>query len=972
MPRIPSSTYRFQVHSAFRLDDVRALLPYLDALGVGDVYLSPVTTAKAGSTHGYDVTDPTRINAEIGGDEAFETLAAAVRDRRMGLLVDIVPNHMAASTQNPWWLDVLEHGQNSPYARWFDIDWHPAALKGGLRGKLLVPVLGAPYGETLEAGQLRLTLEPEGLFVDYYETRLPLAPRTWSAALAGGLAALREAWGDGHEAVRRLADVLARAEVLPQRKDGERSDSEAMRSRAAVKRDFLDVLARHPDARERLAAQLAAEQGRPGEPGSFAVLDAILGAQHFWLVFWRLAGQEINFRRFFNITDLVALRAEDPAVFDGTHAFLLDLARKGRLTGLRIDHIDGLHDPAGYLRRLQQRLASAAPRGEAAAATAAAANGSAARRPAPFYVVVEKILGRDEPLPEGWACAGTTGYEFIDAINHLLVFPAGLSSLDALYRRHLGEDEQAHEVRYERKKAALARLFGGEARALRDQLGRLAALERHARDIPLAELGAALVEVTACLPVYRTYVRDGAITPRDAGYVEQALGEARRRADPDVIGEEAFRFLERVLLMRPLSGLSGLRRARLQFVLRWQQLTGPVMAKGLEDSTFYIYNPLVSLNEVGGEPELHDAEDGLLRFHRFCADRRRHWPGALNTTSTHDTKRSEDVRARIDVLTEIPEAWGEAFRRFDEIATPRRGRANGRPVPGPRMDFLLFETLLGAWPYDDEERAGFAERFAAYLLKAAREASLRTSWMRPDEEMERELVRFAGEILADGAFRAAFEELFERVAYAGAVNALVQALLKATAPGVPDVYQGCELWNFSLVDPDNRRPVDYARAARALREVEAGADDPARVEAWHRAYRDGRIKLHVLRAALRLRRERPRLFDAGAYVPLQVTGPRAAHVVAFARRHEEDWAVVAAARWVARLGATAPNQLAGECWGTTAVVLPEDAPARWTDRLSARAGVGPAEGRVSLPVARLFATLPLCLLTPGDVEGDGA
>ncbi|HEX2164536.1 MAG TPA: malto-oligosyltrehalose synthase, partial [Thermoanaerobaculia bacterium] len=785
--RVPVSTYRLQIHGGFPLAAARDLVAYLDRLGVGDLYTSPLTASRRGSLHGYDVVDPTRIDPEIGGEAALAELSAELRRRGMGLLLDVVPNHMAATVENPWWRDVLLSGPESPYGRFFDVDWESATVGPG---RVLLPVLGGLYGEELAAGVLRLVAGDGGPELAYHDLRLPLAPGTVGPA----------------------AD--------------------------------LDAINADP-----------------------AALDRVISAQRYRPASWRLANEAINYRRFFDVADLAALRAEDEEVFRASHELVLRLVRAGTVAGLRIDHVDGLRDPRRYLERLQEELPD--PGG------------------APFYVVVEKILAGDEELPEDWPVAGTTGYEAAGSLAALFVEPHGLAALDRLYARFTGLTEPFEEVRTRRKKEAIEALFAGEAGALARRLEALAAADLVARDLPFSELHRALVEVTACLPVYRTYADRGR-GPGEAerAYLARALAEARRRAPGGPLTAAAYDFLEAVLTLAPAEHAAdpaAERARRLDFVARWQQLTGPAMAKGLEDTALYVYNRLISLNTVGGEPEGIDPPGDADAWHRRNALRRRRHPASLTASTTHDAKRSEDVRARIGVLSEIAGEWERRLERWSAMNRGKKRAVAGALVPDANEELFLYQTLVGAWPLRDPREARFAERFEEYLVKASREAKSHTDWLTPNEEWEAALVAFARELLDESgpnAFLDDFLGFHALVASHGAWSSLAQVVLQQAAPGVPDTYQGTELWSFSLVDPDNRRPVDWELRRRLLdelaaREAAVGGDATARrdllaelVETW----RDGRIKLWITWKALSARRAEADLFLGGDYRPLAGEG----------------------------------------------------------------------------------------------------
>jgi (1->4)-alpha-D-glucan 1-alpha-D-glucosylmutase len=915
---VPAATYRLQFGGGFGFAEARELVPYLDALGITDLYASPLLAARTGSPHGYDVTDPTRLNPELGGEEGFAALAAQLRRHGMGLLLDVVANHMAADPENPWWCDVLRHGRGSPFADYFDIDWEPP--RTGLAGKVLLPVLGEPYGLVLEKGELVPEPGEGGFWLRYRERCFPLSPES-SADVAA-----------------RLSEALGAGPVGAAPAAGSGGVGTAGGALAAVR-----------SAQAPCGVRARVEESLRGLAGDPEWLDRLLERQHYRPAFWRVANREINYRRFFDVYDLVAVRVEEEEVFAATHGRVLELARAGPVTGLRIDHVDGLRDPYAYLQRLQERLG--------------AKEGSP-----PFYIVVEKILCGDEELRPEWPVCGTTGYDFLNAVNGLFVDPAGVVALDRLYRSFTGGGKDFASLVREKKRRVVADLFAADLRRLVRQLGRLAEGERHGRDLTLDELEQALVEVTVHLPVYRTYVRDYAVGTRDRGYLERALGEARR-ARPAL--ERALVFLGRVLLLEFPSylGPEG-RRVWLDFVMRWQQFTGPVMAKGFEDTALYAYNRLVCLNEVGGNPGGQGVS--VAEFHRFNETRLRRWPYTLNATSTHDTKRGEDVRARIAVLSEIPDLWAARVERWVRLNEPRKRVVRGLPLPDADTEFLLYQTLLGAWPLREEEVPEFRERLRAYMLKAVREAKVHTGWLEPDEAYEGALLAFVDRILEPGPenrFLQDFLAFQPFVAYYGALNSLTQVLLKIASPGVPDFYRGTELWDFSLVDPDNRRPVDFGLRAALLAALQERKDDPRGLAAALLAgWRDGRVKLYLTWRALRFRRNHRRLFTAGDYLPVVAAGRERDHVCAFARRLERTWALVAAPRLCVRLVGGEPGPegvpplvppLGEAVWGATTLLLPPGAPEGWRNVLTGEQAVA---RHGTLPLADLLCSFPVALL----------
>lgn len=915
--RIPVSTYRFQFHRRFRFDHAVALVPYLEALGVTDLYASPIFQARRGSSHGYDVTDPTRLNVELGGEGNFESLAKALQDRGMGILLDIVPNHMAASVENRWWMDVLESGQGSPFAGFFDIDWH--SPKKALSGKVLLPILGGPYGRMIEEQELSLHLEKGGFLVHCHSAKLPVSIHSYPRILSLRLSSLEETYGPDHPSFRELWDLITTMEHLPKIAA---ADAESARERYAseegIKERLLRLYTERHEIREHIDETLRMVNGRKNDPGSFDPLDRILSEQHYWLSFWRLANEEINYRRFFAVSDLVSLRVEDPRVFDAAHELALRLAGEGKITGLRVDHVDGLYDPHGYLVRLMQRL-----------------TGSEAPTPPPgFYVLVEKILGAEEALPPEWPIHGTTGYDSLNALNGVFLSARGMKTLDEIYARFIGVAPNFRETVYRSKKLVMDSLFAGEMHSLGQHLGRLAEQDRYARDLPLKELHAALIEVTACFPVYRTYARSPDLSARDVRHITKALKWAQQRSTE--ASTPVFDFLRRVLLLETPPSLAGNEREEgLRFLMRWQQFTGPIMAKGYEDTSLYIYNRLVSMNEVGGDPCSTGVSVGA--FHGRCETMASRWPYSMNATSTHDTKRSEDVRARINVLSEIPEEWEKRLQQWSRQNAGKKRIVGGIATPDPGEEILLYQTLLGAWPLQGEELPELQARIENYMVKAMREAKVYTRWIRPNIAHEGAVKEFVASLLEDlspdtNAFLADFLPFQQKVAHYGAINGLAQLLLKIASPGVPDTYQGTELWDFSLVDPDNRRPVDYRHRTRLLQKLMAmerqGLGPLARdlLSSW----RDGRVKLFVTYKALFFRRERKELFLEGAYVPLPVTGGLKEHALAFARKRGDAWAIAAVPRLATRLAPPGEFPVGLGVWGArTALRLPAEAPGRW-------------------------------------------
>ncbi len=952
VPRHPRATYRVQLNAGFTFKDLTAVLPYLAALGISHVYCSPYFRARAGSGHGYDVVDHNSFNPEIGSREDFERLVATLRVHDMGHILDIVPNHVGVmGADNAGWMDVLENGQASIYADYFDIDWNPA--NAALIDKVLVPVLADPYGVVLERGELRLQFERElGSFaIHYHKHRLPLDPRTYPRILDAVLTIERNVQ---LENLRRLFGALPdRRRPTPER------ISERNRDKEAHKRALAALAATDAGVSAALDQALARLAGDPADPASFDPLHDLLEAQAFRAAHWRVASDDINYRRFFDVNDLAALRVENEAVFEATHRLVLELIGSGALDGLRIDHIDGLYDPLGYLRRLREKIERAT-------------NDGAGGRS--VYLVVEKITASFERLPVDWPVDGETGYHFANMVNRLLIHGGGKGRMGRIYRSFVGEPRHWPDIAYECQHRVLRQALASELNMAANLLARIAHGDRRTRDFTLNSLWEALAEVIACFPVYRTYVSDN-VSESDRRYIDWAIAAARRRGS--TVEQPVFDFVRNALLLElPAQSESARERMR-RFAMKFQQITAPATAKGIEDTALYRFNRLVSLNEVGGEPDLYGAS--VRAFHTDAQYRARHWPKEMLTTSTHDTKRSEDVRARIGVLSEMPVVWRQAVTRWHRMNRARRREVGGLPAPSPDDEYLLYQTLVGTWPLEKPDEAGldaYRERLEAYVLKAAREAKAHTSWAVANADYEDALVQFVRAMLEDregNLFRSDFCAFNERVVRFGLLNGLSQTLLKLTAPGVPDIYQGNEIWHFSLVDPDNRRAVDYEGRRRLLAALaSAPAEGPLAQELAQNVV-DPRCKLYLHVRTLELRRRDPELFERGDYLPLKVIGRRSPHLCAFARRLEGRLAVVLAPRLYLKLmgaGRAAGDlwrpPLGPEVWEDTAVQLPPDADAPLRGVLDgAQVPRIEAEGRPGISVAMALRSFPVALLTSG-------
>jgi (1->4)-alpha-D-glucan 1-alpha-D-glucosylmutase len=936
-PPAPLATYRLQLSAKFTLADARKLVPYLDLLGVSHVYASPVLAARAGSTHGYDVVDHGVIDRTLGGEDDFVALSRALGERGMGLIVDVVPNHMCiAGGANARWRDVLENGQGSVWVDFFDIDWGPP--KPALAGKVLLPILGDQFGRELESGALAVEFGDGTFRLRCGAETLPLAPPSWHLLLEPLWRRVTERAGSEAEAAVELESTLRALAHWPT----ERAHARARRhERDAIGRR-LGQLCEDGAVAADLADVLRAVNGTQGVARSFDALEAIVEAQPYRLAHWRVAADEINYRRFFDINDLAAIRVEREEVFRAVHELPARWIERGLVSGLRVDHVDGLLEPARYLARLR-------------------ALGEHGPSPSPT-IFVEKILAPDETLPEGWPVAGTTGYEHLAATSGVLVDADNAAAVRAAWRTLTLETRSWSDIAYESRRLILETSLAAELNVLARRLDAISEQHRYTRDFTFASLHEALREVLSCFPVYRTYVdRDAAeVAARDRDVIIRTVDEAARR-NP-VVNRSLFQFIEDVLLLRDPDGLDAAIDARRDFVLRLQQLTGPVAAKGVEDTAFFRYFPLLSLAEVGGDPDRLGLS--LEEFHASMR-RRAERPGGLSATATHDTKRGEDARARLHVLSELPRRWSEAVLGWRELNAPLRAAG----LPDPLTELYIYTSLVGAWPPGGlDAESTFGDRFVAHVAKSLAEAKLHTSWINPDAAYEHAVAAFARALIDDerGAlFRASIAAFVASLEPAGLLNALAQVLLKIAAPGVPDVYWGNELWDFSFSDPDNRRPVDFARRSSILAEVRRGAEVGARETA--RALlanpADGAIKTFVLHRALATRGARRDAFESTAYAPCAARGPLARHVVAFARGAPGRRVVAATGRLFVKLteGGRAPL---GEVWRDTAIALPAPAPrAGYREALTGRRLAPVArDGGWELALPEVFETLPLALI----------
>ncbi len=946
--RIPRATYRLQLHREFTFAQARAIVPYLAALGVSHLYASPFLRARPGSTHGYDVVDHAAVNPEIGTDADFDALVSALHEHGLGLMLDLVPNHMGVQkADNRRWLDVLEHGSASQYADFFDIDWTPPP--DAELGQVLVPILGEHYGTVLERGEIALRFAPERgeLSLWYFEHRLPIRPAEYPRLLLANVAGLEASEGTAAaHALRAIADDFAAVPVRATDEPGRaaRLGHTAKERLAALCRDV-------PAVADLMAANVAALNGTVGHPRSFDGLHALIGGQAYRLAFWRVAADDINYRRFFDINDLAAVRQEDEAVFAATHAKILALVASGAADALRIDHPDGLADPGAYFARLQ--VAARESMGPQAPVDA---------RQRSIYMAIEKILAPHERLPAAWPVHGDTGYRFMNAVTALFIDPAAGSRFGRLYAAFTGERRTFDEIVRRAKSVIVVHALASDLNRLTMLLTRIVKRDRHTCDFTANALRRALIAVVSAFPVYRSYAGTLGAGADDRRHIDWAIGiaKASSRQDEDTVFDALASYLRGDYVVQDPHTAELLR----DFVRRFQQFTAPAMAKGFEDTALYQYLCLAALNEVGGDPR--EFGSTVAAFHRANADRARDWPHTMLATATHDSKRGEDVRARLAALSELPAAWRLALRRWRQFNRRHRTVRHGMTAPSANDEYLLYQTLLGAWPTEDAfDLAAFRERIQAYMRKAARESKTCTSWVNVDADYERALEAFIDGVLGSldaNPFIADFLPLQRRIARAGCVNSLAQTTLKYLVPGVPDTYQGTEGWDLNLVDPDNRRPVDYAWRREALAAVAAQRADPSLPAALLEAWRDGRVKLWLTTLLLEFRKREAVLFESGSYTPVRVRGTHRNAVCAFVRRHREREVLCVVPRlWQGLVDAAAAWPLGTAAWGDTELVLAPGA-TPWTPVLAGPELLpSPDPDGASVRVASVLAGFPVAV-----------
>ncbi|MBW4466076.1 MAG: malto-oligosyltrehalose synthase [Pegethrix bostrychoides GSE-TBD4-15B] len=924
--KIPLATYRIQFHAGFNFRAAQAIVPYLAELGISDLYASPIFTARTGSTHGYDVVNPGQINPELGGESEFAALSAELTQAGIGWIQDIVPNHMAFDSQNDMLVDVLENGPDSPFHNFFDIDWNH--FYGGIKGRLLAPFLGRFYGDCLENGELQLRYDQEGLSVNYYNWRFPLRIETYSNVLMYDLARLREQLGRNHPSFVKLLGALYMLKYVPAGEESrERYDQISF-----VKQMLWELWNDSPEVQQFIEENIQILNGEPGKPESYNLLDALLCDQFFRLSYWKVGNEELNYRRFFTVNELISLKVEDQAVFDTIHAYVFVLIREGKINGLRIDHIDGLYDPTEYIKRIRQQMPD-------------------------LYLVVEKILESNEDLPLNWSIQGTTGYDFMNKVNGLFCQQEHKAEFTNLYSQFIGSSTSCETLIDQNKRLIIGKHMTGDIDNLAHLLNDLSDRYRYASDFTMYGLKRALVEILALFPVYRTYISREGSRKADQEMLTRVIANAKENNSS--FTNELY-FIEKFMTLEFDEHLSAEDRDQwLHFIMRLQQYTGPLMAKGIEDTVMYVYNRLLSLNEVGSAP----CEFGVSveEFHAYNQSRAQQWPHAMNATATHDTKRGEDARARLNVLSELPQEWQQQIRHWSELNEPTKVLVNGRAMPDRNAEYFLYQTLLGAFPFDPADYPQFIERVKDYIIKASREAKVYTSWQRSDQEYETAFLQFIDQICKpESIFLEAFQSFQRKVQHYGIFNSLSQTLLKIASPGVPDFYQGAELWDLSLVDPDNRRPVDYEKRWNYLQAIKSSIENdlPSLMAELLQNPDDGRIKLFLIYQVLKARRAQPDLFQRGSYESLTVVGSLKPHVVAFTRMLGNQQAMIIVPRLLTALIPVGELPLGEQVWHETRILQPPVCSTVWQDAISGQV----IQGEDTLWLKDILSQFPVALL----------
>lgn len=943
---IPISTYRIQLNRDFGFKELNDISSYLGSLGISDVYGSPIFKARKSSAHGYDIVDPNSLNPELGSEKDFEELITALKGKGMNWLQDIVPNHMAFDSQNTMLMDILEQGGDSAFINFFDIDWDHQYEN--IKGRLLAPFLGKFFSEALENQEIKLAYNENGLTVNYFSISLPVRLESYRKVFIYNLEKLKNDIGERDADLIKFLGIIHTLKTLSfnkhpvnVNKDVSSRDiaflnkvkSEDEYSHIKYTKAMLwDLYCQNEKIRNFIDENIRFFNGIKGLPESFDNLFYLLSEQLFRLSFWKVAAEEINYRRFFTINDLISLKIENEEVLEHTHGLIFRLIKEGKITGLRLDHIDGLFDPAEYLRRLRNHAPDT-------------------------YVIAEKILNFNERLDDTWPIQGTTGYDFLNYLNGLFCKKENASLFSKLYSEFSASAMAYEDLLCEKKRLIIGKHMAGNIDNLAHMLKKISGNDRYGLDITLYGLKRALVEIMANFSIYRTYVNNSTFSGEDKAYITDALEKAKKRL-PDYIYE--INFIEKFLLLQYVSSTKENDKALcVDFIMNFQQFTAALMAKSYEDTFLYVYNRLLSLNEVGGyaqrfgitKEEFHDFNKGRFKNRRY----------SLNATSTHDVKRGEDIRARINVLSEMPKDWRQAVGRWSNLNKSRKAVIDGKSIPEGNEEYFLYQTLIGSYPFSKDELPDYTVRIKSYMVKALREAKVHTAWLNPNSEYEQAFLNFTDCILTPSAknlFLNSFLEFQRKIAWFGMFNSLSQALLKITSVGAADFYQGTELWDLNLVDPDNRRKVDFQLRRKALNYIKGKEDISSLIKELFANKEDGSIKLFLIYRGLLARKNIPALFQDGEYIPLVCEGSHKENIIAFARKNDRSWAITIAPRFLSGVAPEGDYPCGASCWKDTRIILPQDSPAHWQEAISAEELVSGA----GILAADAFKVFPAALL----------
>jgi (1->4)-alpha-D-glucan 1-alpha-D-glucosylmutase len=892
---IPKSTYRLQFNSGFKFSDAEGIIDYLGKLGISDIYASPVMKARKGSMHGYDIVDPNQFNPEIGTQDDFNSLTEVLKSKSMGWIQDIVPNHMAYSHENQMLIDLFENGSLSRYYNFFDIEW--TLYHGRSQQKVLAPFLGKSYQAALESGELKLNYDSEGFYINYFGNRFPLKMESYGDVLSYNFGKVKNKLGKNHPDIIKYLGILYMLKSFPA---GEEQIDERYDQIKFIKGMLWEIYNRNKEIKVFVDETLKVYNGIPGIPESFNILDNLLMQQHYRLAFWKVANEEVNYRRFFNISDLISLRIENEETFNRIHSMVFKLIKENKINGVRVDHVDGLYDPEGYLNRLRDRLKEA-------------------------YIIVEKILDFNESLPISWKIEGTTGYEFLNYVNGIFCRREHGKKFNSIYKKFTQANTPLEELTISKKKLIIETRLAGELERLALFIENISGRDRYGIDLTRNGLKSALIELLANFPVYRTYINKENYSEADRKYVTYVV-EKLKAENPQLINE--FIYIGNLLLMNYGDHFTREQKeSSLDFIMRFQQLTGPLTAKGFEDTALYIYNRFISLNEVGGSPNYFGLNK--KKFHDFNIKRLKHWPHSMNATSTHDTKRGEDTRARLNVLSEMPDEWNSKLKLWSRLNKKFKTNRNSNFYPDNNDEYFIYQALLGSFPFPGNDLEDFKTKVKEYIIKAVREAKVHTTWSRPNRQYEDASTSFIDKILShseNNNFLNDFSEFAKKISFYGVFNSLSQTLLKITAPGVPDFYQGRELWDFYFVDPDNRRQVDYNFRKKILEEIIA-KDKTGRsnlMQELLREFSSGAVKMFLIYKSLKSRNKNIDLFGKGEYIPLKTYGKHRKNIIAFARKLENKYAVSAVPRFLCGLVKENEAPVGREIWSDTKIIIPDE------------------------------------------------